>query len=78
MRQRVIGRLMCADDSYKAVVHSHSSKQANIQKLRTQLAQLEKDTASKLMAIDAANAESEVPCIYFSTAYEVVTVNNNS
>ena len=46
-------------------MHSYNSKKGNIEKLKAQLAQIEKDTAEQLGKIDSQNAEFNVRCLIF-------------
>ena len=47
-------------DTYKSVMHNHSNKQVSIERMKTQMATMEKDTASKMEEVDTANAEFNV------------------
>ncbi len=47
-------------DTYKAVKHNYTTKTASIDKLRSQLELIEKDTAIKLKDIDTSNTQLQV------------------
>ena len=47
-------------DTYRTVMNSYESKKINIEKLKSQVDRMEKDTESRLAEIDKNNAELNV------------------
>ena len=52
--------VLAADDTYKTVMHSINSKKTNIDRLREQMKQIERDTAENLAKIDSHNTDFQV------------------
>ena len=52
--------VFAADDTYKTVMHSINSKKTNIDRLREQMKQIERDTAENLAKIDSHNTDFQV------------------